>query len=290
MRDKITHTNSLGETIDFSASRIYIEQNDLRDFEWKVVSKNERITGMTKGIVKKTIPFVISVDSARANEVKNMFFEHFEKDILRKAQGFFEINGYKLYGYVTKSVKSSYLIHKRCLKLTIEYTCDNPYWIKETTTSYIGAERDIRTNIVGVARVGYATLTGEELSHYPYGYSYGYGSFANINHVLVNNHYDESDFIIIINGKAKNPIIDIDNQRYELNYEIMENEYVIINSSEKTITLYKNDGSKVNIYNYRNKKEYIFTKIPSGEHSVRWNGNFDFSMTLIGKRSEPEWI
>lgn len=290
MRDKITHTNSLGETIDFSASRIYIEQNDLRDFEWKVVSKNERITGMTKGIVKKTIPFVISVDSARANEVKNMFFEHFEKDILRKAQGFFEINGYKLYGYVTKSVKSSYLIHKRCLKLTIEYTCDNPYWIKETTTSYIGAENDIRSSIVGVAVVGYATVSGGDSASYPYGYNYGYDSFANSNQPLVNNHYDDSDFIMIINGKTNNPIIDIDKNRYELNYEINENEYVIINSSEKTITLHKNDGTEVNIYNYRNKKEYIFAKIPSGEHSVSWNGDFDFSITLIGKRSEPEWI
>lgn len=290
MRDKITHTNSLGETIDFSSSRIHIEQNNLRDFEWKVVSKNERITGMTKGIVKKTIPFVISVDSSKANEVKNMFFEHFEKDILRNAQGFFEINGYKLYGYVTKSVKSDYLINKRCLKLTIEYTCDNPYWIKETTTSFIGVESDKKSSIVGLATVGYSTVSEEDATSYPYGYNYGYDSVADSVQNLANNNYGDSDFIMIINGRANKPIIDIDNQRYELNYEIMENDYVIIDSSEKTITLHKNDGTDVNIYNFRNKREYIFRKIPFGNHSVRWNGDFDFSITLIGKRSEPEWI
>lgn len=290
MLDKITHTNSIGETIDFSASRIHIEKNDLRDFEWKVVSKNERITGMSKGIVKKTIPFVISVDSSNANEVKNMFFEHFEKDILRKAQGYFEINGYKLYGYVTKSVKSDYLIHKRCLRLSIEYTCDNPYWIKETTTSYIGVESDMRSSIVGLAVTGYSTVSGEDATSYPYGYNYGYDLVADSSQILVNNNYGDSDFIMVINGRANKPIIDIESQRYELNYEIMENDYVIIDSSEKTITLHKNDGTKVNIYNFRNKKEYIFTKIPQGKHSVRWNGDFDFSITLIGKRSEPEWI
>ena len=95
MLDRITHINSNNETLDFTSLGIFVNYNDLRNFEWIVKSNNNRITGFYKGIVKKTIPFVFLVaNQQKANEIKNQFYEHFEIDILKKEKGYFEINGY----------------------------------------------------------------------------------------------------------------------------------------------------------------------------------------------------
>lgn len=61
MLDRIIHVNSNNEVLDFSSLGMYVNYNDLRDFEWQVKTKNDRITGFYKGVVKKTIPFVFLV-------------------------------------------------------------------------------------------------------------------------------------------------------------------------------------------------------------------------------------
>lgn len=67
MLDKITHTNSNNETLDFTSLGIFVNYNELRDYEWEIKSSNNRITGFTKGIVKKPIPFKFCVDEDLAN-------------------------------------------------------------------------------------------------------------------------------------------------------------------------------------------------------------------------------
>ena len=74
MRDRITHTNSKGEVFDFVELGIYINYNDLRDYEWEVMTDNNRITGFKRGIATKTIPFVFAVDEKKATEIKNAFY------------------------------------------------------------------------------------------------------------------------------------------------------------------------------------------------------------------------
>ena len=71
MLEKFTHTNSNGETLDFVSMGIYINYNQLRDYEWDVTIENNRIKGFSRGVVKKTIPFVFAVNESQANIIKN---------------------------------------------------------------------------------------------------------------------------------------------------------------------------------------------------------------------------
>ena len=66
MLDKLIHVNHLNEVLDFNDLHIFNDDNDLRDYEWSVTSANDKITGFTKGIVTKTIPFVFNVSIDRA--------------------------------------------------------------------------------------------------------------------------------------------------------------------------------------------------------------------------------
>lgn len=81
MLDRIKHVNSNDEVLDFTSLGIYVNSNDLRDFEWQVKSNNNKITGFYKGIVTKTIPFVFIVNNDKADEIKDTFYEHFEIDV-----------------------------------------------------------------------------------------------------------------------------------------------------------------------------------------------------------------
>lgn len=51
MLDRITHINSNNETLDFTSLGIFVNYNDLRNFEWIVKSNNNRITGFYKEAV-----------------------------------------------------------------------------------------------------------------------------------------------------------------------------------------------------------------------------------------------
>ena len=71
--------------------------------------------------------------------------------------------------------------------------------------------------------------------------------------------------------------------------EVSSGEYLVIDSSEKTIMLVKGSGEKVNCFNKRSRDSYVFEKIPVGANTVSWEGEFGFDVTLLEERSEPKW-
>lgn len=271
MLDRIIHVNSNNEVLDFSSLGMYVNYNDLRDFEWQVKTKNDRITGFYKGIVKKTIPFVFLVaDQQKANEIKNQFYEHFEIDILKKEKGYFEINGYKYYCYLTKSTKSKYLIDKRLLYLSIEITTDDSYWIKKS--NYI---------------VDFNEMTSTESTKYPYTYPFRYFGSKAIS--IINESFTDSDAIIRIYGECTNPLVNISENVYQIGISLAANEYAEIDTFNKTIFKFSSDGIRTNIFDYRDKTHDAFKKIPEGDFSISTNGKFKIDIELVERRGEPRW-
>jgi hypothetical protein len=272
MLDKIIHVNSNGETLDFFSLGIYVNYNDLRDYEWQVKSNNDKITGFYKGIVNKTIPFVFYVNENKANEIKNKFYEHFEIDVLRQSKGYFEINGYKYYCYVIKSVKSDYLIDKKLLYIQVETTTDDSYWIKETTKTINFSELDGSTDSL----------------KYAFTYSFVYRGLNSVN--IMNDNFIETDGIIRIYGNAINPLVKIGENIYQVNDTLDDNEYLEIDTKEKTIYKYSSYGDKTNIFHLRNKEYDVFKPIPSGQVNVSANAGFKVDIVMIERRGEPKWI
>lgn len=271
MLDKLIHVNHLNEVLDFNDLHIWNDDNDLRDYEWSVTYANDRITGFTKGIVTKTIPFVFNVSSDRAEEIKNLFYEHFEKDILSVSAGYFELNGYKLYCYLTKSVKSNYNKRRQYLELSVTITTDKPYWIKETTRT-INFDSDNETSAL----------------RYAFTYPFVYTSMNSAN--IKNDNFVESDALIRIYGECENPLLNIGDNIYNVNVHVNPDEYIEIDTQERTIKQFNKFGEATNIFNHRNKDFDIFKGIPSGTVIVSANANFTVDITTIERRGEPKWI
>ena len=275
MLEKFKYTNHVGETLEFGVGSLFANENELRNFSWSVNSKNDRISGFTKGIVPKTIPIVLKCQSAEEGvALKNRIFEVFEKDVLAMQHGKIAIGDYYLKCFVTDSSKSSYLINKGLLMLEITVQTDFPEWIKETTTAF-------RHNDDEEAENGFLDFAFDFPFDFKNGLSTGF---------LNNTNFVASNFRIVIYGEVSNPTLFIGGHEYSVNVDVAKGEFLTIDSVNKTVILTKNNGQKVNCFNARNKDSYIFEKIPSGEVAINsTNEGISFDITLLEERSEPKW-
>ena len=89
--------------------------------------------------------------------------------------------------------------------------------------------------------------------------------------------------------KDKKGSVYIAGHAYTVNCDAETGEYITIDSVAKTITKTAKDGTITNIFNLRGRESYIFEKIPTGEISVSWDGDFDIDIILLEERSEPKW-
>lgn len=274
MLEKITYINHKGESIDFGQKGIFVNYNDLRDFSWDFETTNNKISSFSKSVAKKKVPVVIHCASEEEGlRIKNRIFEVTEKDVLALKHGKILIGDYYLKCYVKGSKKSNYLISKGHLEISLEIVTDFPSWVKETTSLFVQ---------------GASTTSGQN-KDYPHDYKYDYANTMQQQKVH-NTCFADVDFELRIFGSCANPSVVIGNHLYGVNAELLTGEYLVINSRTKKIRKYKVNGEEVNQFHLRNRDSYVFEKIPTGKHSVSWNGMFRFEITLLEERSEPKWI
>lgn len=273
MLEKLRYINHINETLDFGTDKLFVNENELRDFEWSVTSVNDKISGFKKGIVTKAIPVIIKCKSAAEGiEIRNKLFEVFEKDVRTQKHGKIVIGDYYLRCYVTGSKKAEYLISKSYMELELTVQTDYPEWTKESTIAFRGDPES------GAAFLDYSF-------DFPFDYKNGL-EIETIN----NTDFVASNFRIVICGKAENPAIFIGGHEYSVDVYIEKGEYLTIDSIDKTVILTRNNGEKVNCFNLRNKNSYIFEKIPPGSSYVSTSiKGLIFDITLLEERSEPKW-
>lgn len=271
MLEKFIYRNHMNEEISFGNNGIFVNKSDLHDYSWDYESKNDRISSFKKKIKKMKVPVIIICDSEEEGiEKKNRLFEIPEKDILAKEYGQIIIGDYRLKCYVTGSKKSEYLTSKRMLRTSLTAVTDLPYWVKETTTTFGYGQGAEGTNL-------------DFNNDFPYDYTSNL-----LGKSLNNTNFISTNFKMIIYGACENPTVTIAGHSYNVNVRIEENEYLTIDSIEKTIVLTHSDGTTENCFNLRNKGSYIFEKIPVGVSGVS-SGHFKFDVTLLEERSEPKW-
>ena len=277
MLERFTYTNNFNETLEFGKDSLFVNENDLRDFAWDITSKNDKISGFKKGIVSKTIPIILKCYSETEGvQLRNRLFEVFEKDVLAKKHGRLQIGDYYLRCYITGSKKTQYLVDKGYMLVSATVQTDYPNWVKEVTSMF---------NTEG----GDSQGDGEFLD-FPYDFSHDFKSSL-VKSEINNTNFVNSDFIMTIFGYAQIPTIYVGGHRYAVNVVVDDDEYLTIDSVNKTIVLTKANGEQVNCFNDRNKDSYIFEKIPVGISTViALNQRIKFNITLLEERSEPKWI
>ena len=272
MIEQLKYVNHRGDVLEFGNGKLFVNENDLRDFAWDITSKNDKISGFSKGIVKKAIPIVLKCSTEEEGiALRNQLFEIFEKDVIAVSHGKFIIGDYYLKCFITECEKSNYLLSKNFMTLKVTVATDQPYWVKETKTTFGHHEGSSGGNL-------------DYNNDFPMDYS------SNLIGIALNNpDFVPSNFKIRIYGACENPTVTIAGHDYSVNARVAANEYLDIDSIGKTIMLTKSDGTKDNYFNYRNRDSYIFEKIPSGISNVSRSSGFKFEITLLEERGEPKW-
>lgn len=272
MLKAISYINHMNETLGLDSRKMFVQDCDLYNFAWSVNSKNEKISGFKRGITYKPIILIIKGNTEQeCIELRNRLFDVMEKDTLAVKPGKLFVGDYYLKCFSVESKKDEYLREQGFLKLTLKIVTDSPFWVKETTTTF-----------------GFGS--GIEGTNLDFNRDFPSDYTSNLLDTRLNNtSFFESNFIMRIYGACDNPAVVIAGHEYSVAVSIAANEYLMIDSVEKTIMLIKTDGTKVNCFNSRNRDSYVFEKIPSGVNTVS-SGNFKFDVTLLDERSEPKWI
>lgn len=265
------YINHLNECIDFGANGIYINESDLYDFSWSIVKVNDKISSFKKDITKHTLPVVIICNTdAEGVATRNRLFEVCEKDVIAVKHGRIVIGDYYLKCFITDGKTTDYSYNKRYLKTTLTIQTDY-MWVKESLASFNSNDTPIGKNL-------------DYNRDHPYDYT------SNIfDKRLQNADFVDTNFRMRIYGPCKCPEITIGGHEYSVDVSIERNEYLVIDSIEKTVRLYKANGSIQNCFNNRNRDSYIFQKIPPGELEVSTSSNIIFDITLLEERSVPKW-
>lgn len=274
MLEQLRYQNHLGEVFEFGRDGVYVNTNDLHDYEWSVTKKHNKVSALDYAVTTRKLPIVIMcATEAEGIAARNRLFEVTEKDVLAFQHGRIIIGDYYFKCFVTKSVKKNYLSTGRHMAVTLTLTTDYPYWVKETTSVFMPTASP------------FAAGNGLDYAH---DYPHDYTSNTMIR-MVTNTGFVSSNFRLNINGPCVNPAVYVAGHLYQVYCEVAEGEYLTIDSVAKTVTVTAKDGTKTNVFNSRNKLSYIFEKIPAGKHAVSWSGDFIFEVVILDERSEPKW-
>jgi len=266
-----THDGS--KTLEFEKG-IYLNYDDLYNYEWSYSNNGNTVFNFTHETREINVEASFyAVKGQDLETLRNEAFEIFEYDVLDDQDGKLWIGDYYLPCRIIATSNSEYTKDKS-LKTELRIVCGEPFWIKITD---LGILRPIEEsdNSFGL--------------NYPYNYSFNYGVDNTVKSIK-NDSFAPVDFELVIHGYASDPSVTIGDYTYTVHCEVDNGHELHINSREKTILLYDEYGNTENYFRYRDREDYIFQQIESGENSISWSDPFSIGLTLIEKRSEPKWI
>lgn len=158
-------------------------------------------------------------------------------------------------------------------EVDITFKAPSLEWIHEAKKSFFPQEEAVST----------------EGLDFPFGFEFDFAENKRGVEQWNVDHITSSDFKMIIFGPCINPRILINGYPYEVTATLEKQEYMVIDSIERTVTKYMSNGTAANLFNERGFDHSVFERIPPGLITVNWPGDFGFDMVLLLKRREAKW-
>ena len=271
----IYYQSATNRIIDFKSSTYRLQTADIFDYEWDFESIQSvfggTITRFTKKMAKKDLKFTVKAPTKQGYyDALNDLFEITEKDVVENTPGRLYVNGYYLSCFIVAGSKSEWESGAPICDGELTLVAPNPFFVRENMTSY--SEQ---------------TITGD-YGKYPMRYPTRYASGAT-SQELVNPHFSNSPFKMVIYGACTNPAVMISGNLYQVNVVLLDGELLIINTQERTIVVQSADGTVTNAFNLQNRNSYVFEPLSAGSNTISWDGTFAIDITIFEERSEPKW-
>ena len=277
---KLIYENHKGETLDLLNWPYMWQGENVFDYGWQYESmsngkKGGIISGFYKDITEMDCQLVIcSKTEKEFKDAMNNFYKTVEKDVRATTPGrLITDDDQYMICYFIQSEKTYWRKGIKTSMNGLILVTEKPFWCKDIKYSF--SENQI------------IEIPDYEFLDYPYNYNFDL-LFSNTKGAVINDEIGDAEFEMVIYGQTENPNIAIGKNRYKMNLTLEQNEYLIINSRDKSIKRYKANGQIINEFNSRDKEKSIFAPIPAGSSQVESNAYFD--LTVYQERSEPIWI
>lgn len=280
----IAYESSSGKKFDLIADKMRPTSGNLHKYEWTIEADEQiygtKITEFAKSAAEYSITLTFRGNLEERHRAMDDIVNSFEYDIANKMPGRLYYGEYYISCYMKASESKVNSIWNNWSDLTISVYCPYPFWIHEQTVS--------------ISPILLSVLDASWDKAYPYGYTYGYPESRTATRLQI-DHYADSDFRMIVYGPASDVNVNIAGHPYIVRCKVESGEYLTIDSrnsqpADRRIFLTKNNGEKVNVFNYRDSAYSVLQKIPPGDVVIDYSRLYGIDLTLFLERSEPKWM
>lgn len=272
MRVNITYTASSGNVYNLITNGIRHKEANYHEWAWDVegtkLQYGYRVANFSRKPAQYTTELMFYGPQTDRRARVQALHDDFENDVRKKTPAKITWGDYYLTCYIIES-STEPTEYPSWTSNTITIYAPYPFWVQDVKVT-----------------LPVQTAGGSSFLDYEYDYSYDYTAPAVGTKYVSSDFPFTSEFKMIIFGEAVNPRITINGYSYVLYTTIPQGAYVVIDSRAKTIVMYQN-GVQTNLFNYRNKTDSIFQKIPGGNLTIVWDATFGVDLTIYHERSEP---
>lgn len=275
MISPIKYIASSGREYDLSSNGLLHRSANYYNWQWEAegttLQYGIRVSNFSRKPAEYDMELVIYGTPANRRQILHALHNDFENDMRSKKPGRLVWGNWYLDCYLTQS-STAPLERWTYLSNEVHIFAPYPFWVQES---------DITLEASTISASGYLD--------YPYDYAYDYTAPVIGEKVVFSDFPFDSEFRMVIYGLAVNPRIVINGYAYILYTTIPQGAYVIIDSKTHSITQYNTNGTQSNLFNFRNKTDSIFAKIPGGNLTITWDSSFGADITVYKEKSEPDF-
>lgn len=276
MKSQIKYIASSGNEYDLTTNGILHRTATYYDWAWKAegtkLQYGVRLSNFSREPAQYDAELLFYGTAAELRQKIQSLHNDFENDLRRMTPGRIVWGNYYLDCYIIHSEVEPISVFWGWISNTIQIYAPHPFWVQETKVA-----------------LNASTAGSGDYLDYTHDYPYDYTAPVVGQKSVPSTFPFTSEFKMIIYGAAVNPRITINGYSYVLYTTIPAGSYVVIDSKQKTVMMYGAGGTKTNIFNFRNKSDSIFEKIPSGNLTIVWDSSFGVDMTIYRERSEPDF-
>lgn len=270
-------SGSTKEEINISDGKIRtrIGSAGLYSHKWEVDETKLNIGSKVNALKMKAKEYTLKIDflGSKAERAQNAekFFELAELDILNETPGRLHFKEYYIECYVLSESYGKAPGNIRGIQNEARIYAPYPFWVSEQSYNF---------NSTGI--------TSSNNKSYPGRYGYRYANGLNSSYII-NPHFSDSNFKMIIYGPVVNPQVTVGGNQYLVYITLEEGEYLEIDSRTGTLKKVLQNGESVDAFHNRQKGGKFFKKIPAGRQNISFSSNMIFDLFIYEERSEPKW-
>lgn len=270
-------SGSTNEVIILSQEKIraHLKTAGFYSHKWEVDETKLNLGSKINAIKMQAKEYVLKIDflgnkNERAENAE-LFHRLIDSDVIQKIPGKLYYKDCYIECYILSESYGRAAGNFRAIQNEVRIYAPYPFWISEQSYHF---------NSTGIISSNNKT--------YPTRYGYRYANGLNASYII-NPHFTDSNFKMIIYGPVINPQINIGSNRYLVYIVLEEGEYLEINSRTGTIEKVLPNGERVNAFHNRQKGTKFFKKISPGRQSISFSSKMIFDLFIYEERSEPKW-